>query len=389
MSDKKSILFCGKHRVNFAMFEPVYQKLRGDSRVELFLSTGRYRLKPILGWRNPRNAEIQNEHVFTEFKIDPAHIIKTSHNDKKPYDVYVTSNVDSRMQPPNSRASVQIFHGVSFRNFAVRGDYLRFTKLFFAGRYHIEQYIRQGLLKEGDPRIVLMGMPKLDCVVDGSITREEVLGGLGLDPATPTVLWCPTGARYNSFEKLGAAALKAVQELGVNLIVKLHDHPHLPTGVTQKDYDAEVRSNLGAKGRLATHSNVAPLLVAADALISDASSVAYEFCLRDRPIIFVDVPELLAERAAMSTNAMDENTHGRRMGRIVKTTAELKEAIAHALAHPGELSAERRAAAAHLFHEPGTATARCAKALMELAGIPAAAPRLSADSIKAQSMVHP
>ncbi|GAB4317943.1 MAG: hypothetical protein Kow0059_11120 [Candidatus Sumerlaeia bacterium] len=369
MAHRRTILFCGKHRVNFAMFEPVYQLLRRDGRVDIRLSSGRYRRKPLLGWLPPKHPDMRNEVLFAEFDVDPRHFVKTSCQDTYPWDVYVSSNLDSKLQPPRSRASVQLFHGVSFRNFAVRADYLRFSRIFFPGRYHLEQYLRRGLLKEGDPRIALIGMPKLDALANGAIRRDEVLESLGLDPTLPTVLWCPTGARHNSYERLGEEGLRAIQGLGVNLIVKLHDHPHLPGNMTLEELHAQVRAALGERGRLATRSDVTPLLAAADALVSDASSVAYEYCILDRPIVFVDVPELLAERASQKDCAMDENTHGRSMGRIVKTARELQAALEHALEHPDEYSAERRATAAHLFHDPGRAARRAAAALLELAGV--------------------
>lgn len=376
MAEKKSrIVFCGTHRVNFAMFHPVYEKLRHDPSVELKVSTGRYRKRAFVFWLPPRDPELRNERIFAEFGVDPRHLFATSNRDKTPYEVYVTSNRSRQIQPANAQVLVQIFHGVSFRNFSINKAYTRFTKLFFAGKYHAEQYVERGILEAGDPRIELMGLPKLDCLVDGTIRREDVLREYGLDPALPTVLWCPTGARFNSFEALGAAGVKAAQNGEWNFIMKLHDHPHLPEGMRRGDIERAVKAALGPRGRLATKSNVAPLLAAADLLISDASSVANEFCLRDRPIVFVDVPELLAQRAAMEGCAMDLNTHGRKTGRVVGGPEELTEAIRHGLGNPGEHSAERRATAEHLFHMPGTATERMRTRLVEFARDPSAARR--------------
>ncbi len=368
LMEKPLILFCGRHRVNIAMYHPVYQILSKEPSVRLLMSSGRYRKKPILGWIRPKDPAELNETLFKEFNIDPAHLHKTSFHDQYPYEVYVTSNQSNRMQPPRCKVNVQIFHGVSFRNFAVNPRYLVFDKLFFPGRYMMEQYVSRGILKPDDPRIEIMGMPKLDRLVDGTMKRDEVLQRLGLDPAIPTVLWCPTGARFNSFEILGHAGLKAVQASGFNLIVKLHDHPHLPKGKTREQVLEHARAGLGERGRLEDHSDVAPLLVAADLLISDASSVAYEYCIRDRPIIFVDVPELLAHRAEMEGSNMDQDTHGRNMGRIVKTAEELGRAVKEELETPSTFSAQRKAAAQHIFHEPGTAARRMANRLMELAG---------------------
>ncbi len=361
------IIFTAKHRVNFAMFNPVYQSLRSTNAVELFLSTGRYRKRPLLGWIKPREPQFLNELVFGDFDVDPAHLIPSSVRDSRTYDVYVSSNQSKLMQPRNSRISVQIFHGVSFRNFAVNPGYLRFDKLFFPGRYMMEQYIQQGLLEAGDPRIELMGMPKLDRLVDGSLDRNQILESLGLDPGRKTVLWCPTGARGNSLELLGRRGFRAIESTGVNLILKLHDHPHLVKGQDRNHVLGFANAALGEHSRLVDHSDVAPLLVAADLLVSDASSVAYEFCLLDRPIIFVEVKALLSNREKMENSTMDLETHGRNIGQLVNSPEELAEAVTRELADPARLSSRRRAAAAHIFHEPGTATARATERLLELA----------------------
>lgn len=361
------ILFCGKHRVNFAMFEPVYQRLRERSDIEVRVSSGRYRRRWLLGWRAPRNPELQNERLFGEFDIDAAHLYRTGGADRHPHAVYVSSNVDEKLIPRNCRVKVQIFQGVSFRNYAVNPKYLRFDKLFFIGRYHLEQYLERGLLEEDDPRIELIGMPKLDRLVNGALDRETVLRELNLDASRPTVLWCPTGARHNGFEKLGAAGMRALEATGCNVILKLHDHPHLPRGMSHEGYIQAARQSLGPNSRLATRSDVAPYLAAADALITDASSVAFEYCVLDRPIVFIDVPELLQARAGMEDSAMDLETHGRKVGRIVDSAESLGEAVKVELANPQALSRERCAAATHLFHDPGRATQRSVERLVALA----------------------
>lgn len=367
MTRLPQILFTAKHRVNFAMLNPVYQLLRERRDIDLLLSTGRYRKYPPFWWRGPKDPELRNEVTFSEFEVDPRHFIKTSHRDNRPYDVYVSSNQSSRMQPKNSRVSVQVFHGVSFRNFAVNPAYLRFDKLFFPGRYMMEQYISRGYLTEGDPRIELMGMPKLDRLVDGSLDRDRILRDLDLDPSRPTVLWCPTGARANGLELLGSRGIGAIEKAGVNLILKLHDHPHLRKGQRREDILGFARATLGERSRLVDRSDVAPLLAAADLLVSDASSVAYEYCLLDRPIIFIDVPSLLRVRQRMEHSAMDLDTHGRKIGRIVSEPAELTTAVEEELAAPERRSPARRAAADHIFHQPGTASTRMAERLVELA----------------------
>lgn len=347
------------------MFEPVYRLISDDTRVDVRVSTGRYRYKTFW-WVEPRDKELTNDKVFHAFNLNKRQIVRTSCHDKHPYEVYVTSNGDLKMRPPNSKVSVQIFHGVSFRNFAINEKLLQFDKLFFPGPYHFRQFINKGYLKEGDAKAELMGMPKLDCLVDGSIKREDVLRDLGLDPKKPVVLWCPTGAVNNSFDRYGKSVVDAVAAAGCQLILKLHDHPH---GRPVEESRAEAKSYFGPDARLGEYPNVAIYLVAADLLLSDASSVAYEFTVRDKPIIFLDVPELLQFRAGMEKSNMDLETHGRKSGLIVGDMKELPDAIKSELANPERLSAERQKTANDIFYKPGTATVRMRDRLFELAGV--------------------
>jgi hypothetical protein len=349
------------------MFDPVYQLLRREGGLRLAVSSGQYRRKPLLGWFPPKDPAARNEILFAEFDIEPSHLIASSWGDPRSYDVFVAASPNVRIRPRRARTKVQIFHGVSFRNFSVRSAYLAFDHLFFPGRYMMEQYLARGLLKEGDPRIEIVGMPKLDRLVDGSLDRSEILQELELDPSLPTVLWCPTGARHNSYDLLGAAGLAAIQKTGANLLLKFHDHPHLPRGTTREGLLESARAALGPRARLVDRSDVAPLMVAADLLLSDASSVAFEFCVLDRPILFVDVPDLLRKRARLPENAMDLESHGRKVGRVVDSAEDLARAIGEELAEPSKRSAERRAAAEHIFHLPGGASRRAADRIAQLA----------------------
>src|SRR5439155_1685486 len=75
--------------------------------------------------------------------------------------------------------------------------------------------------------------------------------------------------------------------------------------------------------RLARTPDVVECLFAADLLISDASSVVNEYALLDRPIVFLDVPELLAAARDREGSALDLDTWGRRGGEVVAEPAEV------------------------------------------------------------------
>jgi len=108
-------------------------------------------------------------------------------------------------------------------------------------------------------------------------------------------------------------------------------------------------------------------------MIADHSSAAFEFLLRDRPIVRIHAPELIAlanihpDYVALLDSASDS----------VATLAQAVLAVDRALADPSTRSGTRRAVAEELFHEPGTATQRCTAALYDAVGLE---PRRSPES---------
>jgi len=107
---------------------------------------------------------------------------------------------------------------------------------------------------------------------------------------------------------------------------------------------------------------VVPLLVAADLLVTDASSVAYEFTLLDRPIVFMDVPEIINGPRA---HKIDLETWGRKGGEVLTDPSELRKTVPFLLEHPETKSEIRQAIAKDLFYKPGTATERAVQQLYE------------------------
>jgi len=279
-----------------------------------------------------------------------------------PFDVYLSPNFSNRLFARRARLKVQIFHGVSFKNCAVHGEKTeRFDRLFVPGPYHRRRFIQQGILEEGDPRIRMVGLPKLDRLADGSLDRDAILRSLNLDPAIPVILYAPTGDVGNSLNRQGEAILNTLLDLPIQLIVKPHDHAG-----RDKDCDIDWRARLSdwKHDRLRTDlgSDIVPLLFAADLLITDASSVAFEYTILDRPIVFMDVPEILDGSRRKN---IDLDTWGRKGGEIVEQAAGLREVIPRLLENPGEKSEIRRAIAEDLFHRPGDAAERALRTLYD------------------------
>jgi hypothetical protein len=124
-----------------------------------------------------------------------------------------------------------------------------------------------------------------------------------------------------------------------------------------------------ATARRADGADASPYLFAADALITDHSSVGFEFMLLDRPVIVIDCPTLV-EKARIGA---DKVRLLRSAAAVATGPASVAAAVTRAIVDPSALSATRRAIAADLFYCPGTATERAVRCVYETLGMPATA----------------
>lgn len=355
MRRRRWILCSANNGVGIVMCRPILQRLHQDPRLRIY-HTGT--LSHTRQFDDEDRTDIQS--FFRRHGIDQG-VVNFRVSRFMPFDLYLSPNFSRRIAPRFARVRVQIFHGVSFKNCAVNARTLAFDRLFLPGPYHRRRFIEKGLFQEGDPRLVMIGLPKLDRLVDGTLDRDRILAGMGLDPALPGVVYTPTGDPGNSLNRQGDAIIRALLDLPYNLIVKPHDHA-AEDPLCSVDWRRKLAEWRHPRLHVDLGSDVVPLLAVADLLVTDASSVAFEYTLRDRPIIFMDVPEILNGPRAKK---MDLKTWGRRGGDVISDPDQLRTLVPHLIEHPEEKSAIRRAIAADLFHQPGTATHRAVKKLYE------------------------
>ena len=105
-----------------------------------------------------------------------------------------------------------------------------------------------------------------------------------------------------------------------------------------------------------------PYLAAADLLITDHSSVGFEYLLLDRPVVRIEMPELIAR-----TNIHpDYVALLAQASTTARSVSETIFACERALSEPASQSPARKQVASELFHEPGTATRRAVRELYEV-----------------------
>ncbi len=352
---RRRILLDARTPVHYTMFAPVHQAMGTDPRLSFSFVASEDAARSAVIFRDagPRARIVHPRRAVLE-----------------KFDAYVTA--DFMWLPLLFKSCrIQMFHGVGGKyGFDAPTESLRaWHRLFFVNRRRLTNCIAAGAIDAGSAAIRLIGMPKVDCLVNGTLQRDAIVRSLGLAPDRATVLYAPTWSPASSLNRLGIDLLRRLRSLPINLIVKLHDRSRDPRAVYSGGIDwPAVLTPVLEPGLavLATSADICPYLVAADVMITDHSSAAFEYLLCDRPLVRIHVPELLATA----------NVHAdyvRLLADVSESTTGVDETIAaveRALADPGRRSATRRAVAADLFYAPGTATARCTAALYEAIELP-------------------
>ena len=349
-SGRRRILVDARTPVNFTMVAPVVRAMAADPRIEFHFTAseeperlaGIYHEAPGVRTIHPRRAALMK------------------------FDAYIASDF-MWASLPRGTCRVQVFHGVGGKyGFDAPTRSMReWHRLFFVNERRLRNFIAAGAIDADSEAIRLIGMPKADCIVDGTIDRAAVLRELRLDPARPTVLYAPTWSPASSLNAMGIDLVTRLARLPINLVVKLHDRSRdlrerYSGGV---DWAAALAPHLtAAPAALAPGHDISPYLVAADLMITDHSSAGFEFLLRDRPIVRIHRPALI-ELA---------NVHPDYVALLASVATSVDDveaavtAVERGLAEPLEHSADRQRVAADLFYKPGGATARSTAALYEL-----------------------
>ena len=368
---RRRVLFEAASPLSMAVFQPIYKRLQEDARLEVWFTANDK------AWEAGRIFQAAG---ITERVVTPAQIRW------KKFDLYINTDFWNTTWLPRRTRRVHLFHGVA-------GKYgldaptniaplvAAFDRLMFVNLDRLKRYAEAGLVDAESPQAAIIGYPKVDCLVDGSLDRQRILSSLGLDPQRPTLLYAPTWSPHSSLTASGEAIVTALAQLDVNVIVKLHDRSLDRTERGSGGIDWRERFSQLCRGprlHLADDSDACRYLYVADLLVTDHSSVGFEFMLLDRPIVVIEAPELLRhggvnpQKADLLRSAAD----------IVRGTEALNEAVGLALANPRRHSAQRRTIADQLFYRPGTATSRAVQCIYEVIGLPmlAAAPYDTATS---------
>src|ERR1041385_172793 len=343
--ERRQILVDGRTAMNYATVAPIVERMQKDPRVNIYFTAS------------------ESPNLLKEIYADarpPHQLVKPKTAALMHFDAYLTADFLWARLPRGTRR-VQTFHGVAGKYRTVYdspADSMRgWERLFFINKRRLQNFIDTGAVDADSPAIRLIGMPRLDCLVDGTLQRDAILTSLGIDPSRRTVLYAPTWSRYSSVATMGEEIVKRLGAAGYAVIVKLHDRSRQADDYHSGgvDWGERLEPVLKANGGvLATGSNSSSYLMAGDVLITDHSSVGFEYLLLDRPLIRIHVPELLEKTdiEPVYVQLMSEAATS------VDNIDELATAVDQSFADPKAKSSSRTHVAGEMFYKPGTATSR-------------------------------
>jgi len=353
----RRILVEARTPMNLAVIRPVLDRLLVDARVRLQFT-------------GPDRADLRA--AFEELGVGSA-VIGRDEATWSRFDLYVNADPWEAVSLRRVSRQLNFFHGVAGKyNLDCPADlplgFDRYDAVAFPNAGRRDSYVAAGIVAADRARLI--GYPKIDVLVNDR-TGPRHHARLGLDPARPTVIFAPTFSPASALNHAGAAIIEALLAGGWNVIAKLHDRaldpdPRYSGGVNWRE---RLGRYAGPHFLLAASGDSTPFVLASDVMVTDHSSIGFEFCVLDRPLVVYDAPGLVEtarinpEKVALLRSA----------AAVVGDAAALVDAVRDALVSPRTRAEQRARAASDVFYQPGGATARALQLIYELIELPAAA----------------
>jgi hypothetical protein len=295
--------------------------------------------------------------------VPPEQFLTHAQVEWRRFDVYINGDPWAAARLRRCAHRVNFFHGVAGKYdldnpAGLPMGFESYSHVAFINRDRMLRYLNAGVVTAD--QAVLIGYPKLDRLASGRYDRAAIRDSLGLTGGRRVALYAPTYSPASSLHLAGEAIVAELARAGFNVIVKLHDRSLDPDPRYSDGLDWRTRFTAiaaASRGRIAFASgpDASPLLAAADVMVTDHSSVGFEYLLLDRPLVVVDAPDL-----ARAARINPEKIALLRSAATVVAAADVGRAAIAELSDPERLSAQRRRIARELFFDAGGATARAA-----------------------------
>lgn len=353
--------------MNLAVLAPIWRGLINDERLDVRFT-------------HPERADISQAIAASGVA---SRAVSRSRAALQRWDLYLNADPWDPAVLWRCRRRMNFFHGVAGKYdlecpTGLPLDLARYDRVAFPNAGRMQRYVAAALVRP--ERAALVGFPKLDALVNNRVPAQSKAAALGLDGSLSTAIYAPTFSPQSSLQLHGEDIVRSLLERDLNVIVKLHDRSLDPDPAYSGGRDWKSRfASFAGTGRFlfASDGDSTDYLLASDLMVTDHSTIGFEFCALDRPLVIFDVPDLLVAARVDPGKARLL----RSAAEVVARVSDLAGAVDRALREPGVRRVERRAAVDDVFHDPGHATERALDlcyTLLDGAAAPAAQPRVAA-----------
>jgi hypothetical protein len=358
LSHRRRVLVDARTAMNFAILAPVFERLQRDPRVEVLFTADR-----------PADVVAAVRAAGLRARIHARQTVEW-----RRIDLCLTADHWDPIRLRRCRRRANFFHGIAGKydldspgGLPIGFD--EYDRVAFVNTDRMRRYLDAGIVRR--QAAVLVGYPKVDALVNGRYDAAAIHARLQLEMHRRTAIYAPTWSPASSLNVAGEDIVKSLVDSGFNVIVKLHDRsldatePRFSGGIDWRARFARIH----VPGRIAfvEWADSSPLLAASDVMVTDHSSIGFEFCLLDRPLVVFDAPDL----ARVARINPEKIALLRSAARVVRSAGEVGPAALEEMVQPEYLGDARRAIAREMFHEPGTATERALAMVYDLLELPA------------------
>ena len=235
---------------------------------------------------------------------------------------------------------VQVWHGIPFKGFAgnpLTKKYFNIYDLHPVSSQWLSDYYIEGIGVDPE-RVAVTGYPRIDRLINPFYDRAKIIEELDLNPSFKTILYAPTWAHESGTKKplfpfsqdseVIKQILSFLESNDLQMIIRLHPN--------YKIEDHEISDLIETSDRITLSSvrtdwDTEKLLAITDILITDWSSIANDFIVLDKPMIFLEtLNELFEHGYALKPSA--------RAGIIVDSQKGFFQALSSSLSNPAELA---------------------------------------------------
>jgi hypothetical protein len=365
VSGRRRVLVDARTAMNFGILAPVFERLQRDPRIEVLFTADRPDEVAAAARAADVRARIHRRRAMAWRRID----------------VCLTADPWDPIPLRRCRRRANFFHGMAGKYDLDAPGHLPigfgiYDRVAFINADRMRRYLDQKVVARG--AAVLVGYPKVDALVNGRYDAAAVHAQLQLEMHRRTAIYAPTWSPASSLHLAGEAIVISLIDAGFNVIVKLHDRsldlsqPKFSGGIDWRERFARMH----VPGRIAfvETADSSPLLAASDVMVTDHSSIGFEFLLLDRPLIVFDAPDL----ASVARINPEKIALLRSAATVVSSADEVGPAALVEVAHPERHAAARHGVTHDMFYEPGTATERALDLVYDLLDLPAAFAHASA-----------